>query len=153
MTDRLVSVELQKDSRIFIVTYSRTTDGHRLIDGVPIVVPTADDATALGEAVVNGLLRSTTGVLPPRDTSVSPPDAEFLRWAGVETYAKYAKGVRTVEVWADGDGELEDIEITPEGNQGARGGFVPLGDPESITFNGPTQLGEAVQRALALATA
>ncbi|WP_146185319.1 hypothetical protein [Microbacterium sp. HMWF026] len=153
MSDRLVSVEQQRDGRIFVITYSKTSDGHRIIDGTPLVVESAADAGALGDAVVTGLQRSTDGVLPARDLRQNPPDAAFLAWVGAPTYAAYAKGVRGVEVWAEGSSDLTLVEVTPKANGGASEGFTPMDDVEELRSPEPSRLGAAVQRALTLATA
>lgn len=156
MSDRLVSVEQQRDGRVFVVTYSRTVDGHRLIDGVPSVVTDVSDAMLLGEAVVAGLQRSSEGKLPARDTREFPPDADFLAWVGAPSFAHYAKGVKSVSVWAaNGQGEnLTSVEVTPEANGGPRKGFTPI-DGEVAALHSPSamELGQAVQAALSTATA
>lgn len=154
MSDRLVSVELQRDGRVFVITYSKTSDGHRIMDGLPLIVQAADDAQVLGESVVAGLRRSTDGILPARDLRQNPPDAEFLRWVGTPSYAAYAKGVRSVDVWAEGgDGELTLVEVTPQANGGAGKGFTPMDGVDELRAPDAHQLGVAVQRALTLATA
>lgn len=156
MSDRLVSVEQQRDGRVFVVTYSKTVDGHRLIDGAPLVVTDASDAALLGEAVVTGLQRSSDGVLPARDSREFPPDADFLAWVGAPSFAHYAKGVKSVSVWAaNGEGEhLTLVEVTPEANGGPRKGFTPMdGEEETLQSPGARELGQAVQAALKTATA
>ena len=156
MSDRLVSVEQQRDGRVFVVTYSKTVDGHRLIDGTPVVVSGASDAAPLGEAVVTGLQRSSEGKLPARDTGAFPPDADFLAWVGAPSFAHYSKGVRSVSVWAaNGQGEdLTSVEVTPEANGGPRKGFTPMdGELETLQSPSAMELGQAVQAALRTATA
>jgi hypothetical protein len=148
----VVSVEQQRDGRVFVITYSKTADGHRIIDGTPLVVASAADAQTLGESVVAGLQRSTDGVLPARNLQQDAPDAEFLRWVGASTYSAYAKGVRGVEVWADGTGELTLVEVTPKSNGGASKGFTPMDEVDELHSPESAQLGVAVRRALALAT-
>jgi len=155
VSDRLVSVEQQRDGRVFVVTYSKTVDGHRLIDGTPLVVADASDVLSLGEAVATGLQRSTDGKLPARDTREFPPDADFLAWVGAATFAHYAKGVRSVSVWAaNGAGEdLTLVEVTPEAHGGSRKGFTPVdGEEETLRSPGTMELGQAVLRALTVAT-
>ena len=149
-----MSVELQRDGRVFVITYSKTSDGHRVMDGLPLVVEGADDAQVLGVSVVTGRRRSTDGALPARDLRQSPPDAGFLRWVGAPTYAAYAKGVHSVEVWAEGgDGDLTLVEVTPMANGGAGKGFTPMDGVDVLRAPGAHRVGVAVQRALTLATA
>ena len=155
MRDRLVSVEKQRDGRVFVVTYSKSVDGRRIIDGRPLVVADAADVLSLGEAVVTGLQRSTEGKLPARDTRESPPDAVLLACVGAPTFAHYAKGVRSVSLWA-ANGEGEDItlvDVAPEANGGPQKGFTPMdGKEETLLSPGTVELGQAVQRALTVAT-
>ncbi|MEV7693488.1 hypothetical protein AB0N73_09175 [Microbacterium sp. NPDC089189] len=153
MSDHVASVQQQKDGRVFVITFSKTTDGHRIMDGLPLVVENAEDALTLGDAVVAGLQRSTDGVLPARDLRRYPPDAGFLDWLGVPTYAAYARGVRSVSVWAAGGaGDLRRVEVTAEANGGPSRGFAPTDEGEVLTYEGSERLGMAVQRALAKAT-
>ncbi len=153
MSERVVMVHEQRDGRIFVITYSETTDGHSIIDGLPIVLADSDDATALGAAVVRGLRNSTSGVLPARDLRENPPDKQFLEWVGAPSYAKYAKGVRSVEVWAEGSGDLGKVEITPYVNGGGRTGFTPMEDVHELQFSDEAALGALVQQAITEAKA
>ena len=151
-----MSVEQQRDGRVFVVTYSKTVDGHRLIDGTPAVVADPSDVVLLGEAVITGLQRSSEGKLPARDTHKFPPDADFLAWVGAASFAHYAKGVKSVSVWAaNGEGEdLTIVEVTPEANGGPRKGFTPIdGEVATLQSPGAMKLGQAVQAALEIANA
>lgn len=94
-----------------------------------------------------------TAFSPPRDPHRDPPDAEFLRWVGAATYSAYAKGVRSVDVWARGNTGLPFVEVTPMANGGARTGFTPMDEMEELHSPEPSELGAAVQRALTIATA
>ncbi|MFT4260047.1 hypothetical protein [Microbacterium sp.] len=123
------------------------------MNGLPRVLHTADETESLGSAVLAALESSPRMILPSRDFRNDPPDREFLAWLGVPTYAKYAKGVRSVGVYSFIDEGDDRILVTPEANGGARSGFTPITDQRvTLTDFDPVTVGGAVQHALTLAT-
>jgi hypothetical protein len=153
MTRASVSVHVQPDGRVFITVYSRNADGFWLMNGLPRVLPTVQETATLGSAVLDALEASPRTILPSRDLRMDPPDREFLAWLGVPTYAKYAKRVRSVGIYAFiGEGD-DRILVTPEANGGARSGFTPITDQRiTLTDFDPVTVGRAVQEAATLAT-
>lgn len=153
MTRASVSVHEQPDGRVFVTVYSRNVDGFWLMNGLPRVLPTAKDEEALGSSVLDALVASTQTTLPSRDLRNNPPDSEFLAWLGVSTYAKYAKGVRSVGVYAFLDEGQDRVLVTPEKNGGAKSGFTPISDERvTLTTLDALTLGSTVRTALSLAT-
>jgi hypothetical protein len=154
MIDRSASVDSQPDGRAFVFVWAKTTDGMRISEDLPEVLPSIDDATALGEAVVSALARSTTGVLPARDLRENPPDRAFLRWVGTSSFTRYMRGVRMVGIWAAHgvNDPLTVVEVVPKANS-QRDGFVDIDAAEELDYISPRQLGEAIQRAFLIATA
>jgi len=153
MTRASVSVHVQPDGRVFVIVYSRNADGFWLMNGLPRVLPTAEGEEALGSAVLDALEASTQVTLPSRDLRNDPPDRDFLAWLGVPTYAKYAKGVRSVGVYAFLDEGQDRVLVTPEANGGARSGFTPISDKRvTLTTFDALTIGSTVRAALSLAT-
>ncbi|MCI1018871.1 hypothetical protein HWD99_09560 [Microbacterium sp. C5A9] len=150
-----MSVELQRDGRVFIQPYSKTWEGASIGDGLPSVIASMTDAQVLGSSIVAALHASNRRPLPNRNLRVDPPDREFLEWLGLRTYGQYMKGVRTLSVRAAYDNDdIAEVMITPERNGGPRGGFTPLSDERrTVMFESPEQLGRAVQEAMKRATA
>jgi hypothetical protein len=152
MSRGLVDVHLQPDGRVFVETFSRDTENGWVMNGLPRVLGNTDDATALGTAVIEAVKASPETTLPARDAKTDPPDREFLAWVGADSYAKYAKGVRAALVHGFFDGEPH-LLITPQSNGGSRSGFEPMREHrQKLTDWSPATVGEAVQRALTLAT-
>ena len=153
MTDRLVSVEWQKDGRVFFRPYSLTENGLRRADGLPEVLDSLDDAAATGNALSRALARSNARVLPsvnPRtDTTPSP----FLEWVGKRTWGEYMRGVRAIKVATVHGDPPNTVELIADQNKGGRGGFIPIMSTETlITFEDVEKLGRAVYESLAQAT-
>jgi hypothetical protein len=155
MRDRSVSVELQKNGRVFVQPYSKTFEGASIGDGLPAVIASMTDAQVLGSSIVAGLHASNRRPLPNRNLRVDPPDRELLEWLGLRTYGQYMRGVRTLSVRATYDNtDIAEVTITPERNEGPRGGFTPILEERfSIDFESPEQLGRAVQEAMKKARA
>lgn len=152
MTRGLVGVDLQRDGRVFVKTYSRNTNGMWMLNGLPRVLPNDEDAATLGQAVIAAVEASPSTILPARNVREDPPDREFLAWLGLKTYAAYAKGVRgaMIDAFLDGDRHLL---ISPQHNGGPKTGFVDIREHrEKLTDWTPSVVGAAVQRALTLAT-
>lgn len=153
MKKHSVSVELQRAGRVFVQPYTQTLEGASIADGLPTVIASIEDAEVLGAAVVHALGVSNRRPLPPRDLRVDPPGREFLEWLGLRSYVQYAKGVRTVSVRATYSDRIGEVVLTPERNEGRRGGFTPIvEDRSTLSFESPEQLGRAVQEAMARAT-
>lgn len=155
MRDHSVSVELQRDGRVFVQPYSKTSEGASIGDGLPAVIASMTDAHVLGSSIVAALHASNRRPLPNRNLRVDPPDREFLEWRGLRTYGQYMRGVRTLSVRAAyDDDDLAEVTITPERNGGSRGGFTPMSEERrSVTFESPEQLGRAVHEAMTKAIA
>lgn len=145
-------MHLQRDGRVFVQVYSRDTAGGWVANGLPRVLPDSHDATALGQAVIDALHASPQSTPPARNYRTDPPDREFLAWLGVDTYAKYAKGVRGVLVHGF-FGDDAHILVTPQSNGGARSGFEPIREHRvRLGHWSPEVVGAAVQKALTQAT-
>lgn len=116
------------------------------------MLPTSDDAAALGQAVIEAVRASPEATIQARDYRADRPDREFLAWVGADSYAKYAKGVRAVLVHGF-FGDDEHILVTPQSNGGAHAGFEPIREHrEKLTDSSADAVGTAVQHALTLAT-
>lgn len=154
MRDRSVSVELQRDGRVFVQPYSKTFEGASIGDGLPAVIASMTDAQVLGSSIVAGLHASNRRPLPNRNLRVDPPDRELLEWLGLRTYGQGMRGVRTLSVRATYDNtDIAEVTITPERNEGPRGGFTPILEERfSIMYENPEQLGRAAQVAMKKAT-
>ncbi|MDR6200882.1 hypothetical protein QE374_002791 [Microbacterium sp. SORGH_AS428] len=153
MTRAIVDVHLQPDGRVFVFTYSRDTGGFWVSDGLPAVLEDATDLDALGTAALTALEASTEGVVPARDLRANPPDQQLLAWVGVQTYAQYAKGVRSAKVHAfyGDDGTLNRLLVTPETNHG-REGFTPdVERRQELAAFGAESIGSALTQALHIA--
>jgi hypothetical protein len=134
---------------VFVHPYSLTESGFRIMDGLPDVVESLEDAEVLGEALVAALYASNRRSLPDRNLRTDPPDREFLAWLGVRSYGQYMSRVRDVGVLAFFDDQIGEVELTPSRNEGSRGGFTPILEERfSITFESAEQLGRAVQEAM-----
>ncbi|WP_157560097.1 hypothetical protein [Microbacterium sp. H83] len=148
-----MSVHLQRDGSVFVQTYSEMTGLADIGDGLPLVVESMNDPERLGAVVLDALRASNRRPLPYRNLREDPPDREFLAWLGVQSYGRYMRGVRSLGVDAHFDEVIREITITPESNDGPRGGFSPISEERfSIMFESPEQLGRAVQAAMAKAT-
>lgn len=150
------AVELQPDGRVFLVTYSEAENGARILDGLPLVVPSMDDPL-LGTEALAALERSNARVLPARDVIADPPDREFLQWVGKPSFGAYARGVRRVSFYVVTPGNedgIRTIKIAPAQNLGGQSGFTAIAEAKSeLAYEGPDQLGDALREAMKLATA
>lgn len=155
MRDHSVSVELQRDGRVFVQPYSKTFEGANIADGLPAVIASMTDAQVLGSSIVTALHASNRRPLPNRNLRVDPPDRELLEWLGLRTYGQYMRGVRTLSVRASyDDTDIAEVTVTPKRNEGPRGGFTPILERRfSIMYENPEQLGRAVQEAMKKARA
>ncbi|WP_428263406.1 hypothetical protein [Haliangium sp.] len=99
----------------------------------------------LADEVRSALLRSR--VIPDinlRETELPP--SPVLAAAGVKSFTTFHRGARLVAVSTDG----VVIKLIPTANDGPRCGFAhlePITVPETAT---PDELGEAIERAIAL---
>jgi hypothetical protein len=147
-----LQVSVQRDGRVFVHPYSLTQSGFRIMDGLPDVVESLENAEILGEALVAALHASNRRSLPDRNLRTDPPDREFLAWLGLRSYGQYMRKVRDVSVLAFFDDHIGEVELTPSRNEGPRGGFTPMIEERfSVAFENPAQLGRAVQEAMSKA--
>ena len=150
-----MSVELQKDGRVFVQPYSKTFEGANIADGLPAVIASMTDAQVLGSSIVAALHASNRRPLPNRNLRVDPPDRELLEWLGLRTYGQYMRGVRTLSVRASyDDTDIAEVTVTPKRNGGPRTGFTEIGEERVLLhYESPAQLGRAVLEAMKKATA
>lgn len=153
MSSRLLQLFVQRDGRVFVQAYSRAENGPRVADGLPEVVASIDDASAVGAAVVAGLHRSNAQILPAVDLRDPSLGQETWEWAGVNSWAEYTRGVRGIAVAATFNENLGEVSLEPQHKEGARGGYRQIGDAIfTVTYESDEQLGHAVQEALELST-
>ena len=152
MTQRVIAVNLLRDSRVFVHTYTETVDGFRIIDGLPRVLGGIGDSIAVGDAVVAALRASNRRPLPSRNLRIHPPDRDLLQWLGLRSYGQFMRGVRSVQLIADFDEEIGDITVSPLRNGGKEGFMTIQGGAFTLSFDSPEQLGRAVQQAMGKAT-
>ncbi|QAY61287.1 hypothetical protein ET475_15725 [Microbacterium protaetiae] len=153
MTRHEVGIDKQRDGRYFVQAFSKTANGFLIVDGLPEVLDAHAVELAIGEAALRALHLSCSRVLPARDLRADPPDREFLAWLGVASYAKYMKGVKEVSLRSEFDETPETIQVIPNRN-GGRDGFTDIKEHAvTITYENPTQLGQAVLDAFQDATA
>lgn len=153
MSRSLVDVDILSDGRVLVQTNSRSDTRQWLPNGLPVALASLDDAEALGATVMEGIRASPMTVLPTRDLRADPPDRELLAWLGVPDYATYAKGLRMVIVHGFFDEGEDHLIVTPQNNEGPRGGFTPMTEHRVKLFDlAPVTVGRAVQEAGRLAT-
>lgn len=152
MNEHNVSVFLEPSGRYLVETYSRTVDLARIMDGAPQAVPAGASTAELGAAVLEGLRRTRYDM--PRRATIPKPAEDFLRFAGKSSWGAFVGGVRAVGVRSDYDHQLTEFQLTPETNEGPRGGFTPIVELiRTVPYESPEQLGQAVLDALEQATA
>ncbi|PZS32325.1 MAG: hypothetical protein DLM61_07055 [Pseudonocardiales bacterium] len=141
-----MSVELRNDEYI-VSANSQTEAGFWISVGTPFRLPDSAPAGKLGQVIRDALSQSQQGVpTPPRDAD--SPARPLLDLLGLPDYASYMKGARSVEVYAEGIGTDESIEVTPKRNEGARGGFTTIDEQAKVfPYDSPGQLGTEVIRA------
>jgi hypothetical protein len=131
---------------------SKTVNGFRLSDGVPVRLQPDATAEQIGVAVADGLRRSREGT-PAYDHKTMDPARPLLDLVGMPTYARYARGVRMVGVASDFENEIREFEVTPQSNGGTRDGFTALLERKrTYPYESPAQLGQAVLDAFEFAT-
>ncbi|MFD5599344.1 hypothetical protein ACFWHR_04735 [Leucobacter sp. NPDC058333] len=138
---------------MFIEVYSQPHDGPETLDGLPIVLQSAEDAKALGQAVLDALERSTFEVISAPDPRNNPMLKKLLTWAGVRNWASYAKGSKSVGVFSRYSvAPPATINITPE-KWDSDGGFSPIMEERQVEvpFVGVEELGALLQDAMKLA--
>jgi hypothetical protein len=152
MTARLASVDRRPSGDYVVATSSRTLTGGWVNDGPPQLLPASATAADLGTAAIEALRRSRPDA--PDITRADTPDAELLAAVGAPSYTAYAKGVRSLEVYAEFDDEPGTIELTPNANGGPRSGFTPIMDEKrDVPADPADQLGRAILDLLEKATA
>ncbi len=77
MREHSLQVSVQRDGRVFVHPYSLTQSGFRIMDGLPDVVESLENAEILGEALVAALHASNRRSLPDRNLRTDPPDREL----------------------------------------------------------------------------
>jgi hypothetical protein len=155
MNPHNVHVILRPDGRIFIEVYSQPHSGAWVIDGLPVVLQSVDDAKALGQAVLDALERSTYDVIPAPDHRNNPMVKELLAWAGVRTWKAYTKGSKSVGLYSRYSiAPPATVNITPE-QRDSDGGYTPIMEEHrvDVAFAGAEDLGVLVQEALKVARA
>lgn len=138
--ERRTSVDLRRDC-LFVVARVRTAAGIWYVgDWLDKMRADAPDEQ-LGSAVETALEHSVE-VAGRKDDWL---DA-LLKAAGVQSWSRYAKGLRSVSILRVG----EAVTVTPKRNLGAREGFEEMVDAEERLASPATaELGAAVKRALA----
>lgn len=155
VTPHSVAVMLRPDGRVFIEVYSRPINGPATIDGLPAVLPRIDDAAVLGDAILQGLERSTFRTMPAPDPGNNPMVEEILTWAGARDWKSYTKGSKSVGIFARYlTAPPTTVSITPEA-WNRKGGFSPIDDEyrENVPFASAEELGRLVQQAMKVARA
>ena len=138
--ERRASVDLRGD-RVFVVARVRTAAGIWYVGDRFEEMPADAPDEQLGSAVETALEHSVE--VPGRKDEWL--DA-LLKAAGVRSWSRYAKGLRSVSVLHAG----EDVTVTPKRNLGAREGFEEMVEAEErLGSPAPAELGAAVKRALA----
>lgn len=145
MTGKLANVDLRQGEYI-VCAYSKTSAGFWVLDGTPTRVPQESSASELGGVISHALGQSREGMdVPGRDVKSVQP---LLDLFGLPSYAAYAKGTRSVEVYIEPSGGGETVEVTPKRNKGSRRGFTPIEDEmRTFTYDSPLQLGIEVIKA------
>lgn len=155
MNPHTVAVMLRPDGRVFVEVYSQPHTGASILDGLPAVLESADDAKALGKAVLDGLERSTFDLHSADELMNRPPMDEFLKWAGARNWKAYTKGSKSVTVFSRYSfAPPATVNITPQ-KRDSGGGFSPLSEERrvGVSFAGAEELGRLLQEALKLARA
>jgi hypothetical protein len=154
MSRRLVDVHLRPNGEYLVDVSSKTVNGFRLSDGVPVRLQPDATAEQIGVAVADGLRRSREGT-PAYDHKTMDPARPLLDLVGMPSYARYAKGVRMVGVTSDFESEIRDFRVVPKANGGGvRSGFTTIDEHERMyVFESPAQLGQGVLDAFEFATA
>lgn len=138
----LVNVDLREGEYI-ISTYSRVSRGPWVLDGTPTRVPYGAAADEVGAQVHTALGKSREGLEPlTRDSKPAQPLLDLL---GLPNYSSYLKGTKSVEVYAEATDAGQNIEVTPQRNEGPREGFAPIEEEvRGFTYESPAQLGSEV---------
>ena len=149
----IVTVALQPDGQVFAFPYSTTANGLDIIDGLPEVADSIEDAIAVGNIAITALNRSKERPLPAVNMKETDVTAGFLAWVGKRTWVDYMKGVKSLSLYARAENEVGDVWVTPDQNKGRRGA-TPLVDLEVTTqIESPEQFGTVIQEAMAKAIA
>ena len=154
MTRSLVDVYALPDGRMLVQTMSRSAPRQWLPNGLPVALEASGDAETLGRAVLDALAASPLTTLPVRDVRVDPPGREMLEWLGLADWEAFERGTRMVIVHGFFDEGEDHLIVTPQNNEGPRGGFTPMTEHRVKLFDlDPVTVGRAVQEAGKLATA
>jgi hypothetical protein len=144
---RMATVDHRRGGYV-ICSLSSTVSGFWAINDHQERIDDTAGAAELGSAVVRALAASGANVPDPPPSGPAAL-APLLRAADVRSYGAYMQGTRHVDV----EQENATVTVTPNRNDGARGGFVPLVEAaEVLTDPTPATLAAAVQRALERAT-
>lgn len=147
-----VGVVVKRNGRVFIDIRSRTENGFALPVGAPLAIDSSDDATLLGETILQGLAQSNREFLPERNLRTHPLGGEVFDLRKVKSWAEWVRHARLVSIRADYDDAVGEIRITPWHNHGRSRASVVEGGEVTIVYESPAQLGRAVQEAMAKAS-
>jgi hypothetical protein len=146
------SVDVDRRGTEYVVTsYTQKAPGSFWrMNGHFQVVPLSAPASMLGHVILDAIEASNTLPFPQSNPGTKPIDP-VLDALGVRSYAQYMKGTRGVTVRMDDDDVLR---ITPQRNEGARGGFVPITDKQTVVEDRSADaIGDAIEVAMGQAEA
>ncbi|SDQ17105.1 hypothetical protein [Leucobacter chromiiresistens] len=144
------SIMLRPDGRVFIETYSQPHTGAWISDGFPIVLAGLEGPVVLGEAILDGLERSTYDVYSADELRSRPTLDELYAWAGVRNWKQYTKGSKSVSVYSRyAVAPPTSANISPEERERS-GACAPIDDAyrEGVRFQSAEELGRLVQEAM-----
>ena len=155
VTPHNVVIMLRPDGRVFIETYSQPHTGARISDGFPLVLAGLEDPVVLGQAILDGLERSTYDVYSADELRSRPTLDELFAWAGARNWKQYTRGSKAVSVYARyAVGPPTSANISPEERKRS-GAYAPIDDAyrEGVHFQSAEELGRSVQEAMKVARA
>lgn len=142
---KLVGVTLGK-SGFVVVSWTQAPAGFWNMNGYFMRLPVDVEAEVLGDVVTVALDQSNRLAIPDVKAGAADPFAAMLMALGLKTNTAYMRGTRSAGARLGDDGILK---VTPERNEGARGGFVPIVEKaRSIEDLSPASVGRAVQQAM-----
>jgi hypothetical protein len=140
---QLATVERRKGEYL-VCSFSKTTPGFWVMNGLFRRLPGDVDDDSLGDAVSWALDFSTEGVNPPPLNGPSPFMSVLLE-LGLASYGQYMKGASSVGIRREGDR----LTVTPKHNGGPRAGFTEIHERvQNLDTPNPTALAIAIRVAL-----